>query len=249
MGSKSKEYKERTYRNLVYDQDLVSFQVQVKETDLLIRAKKNLEEKAYESVLRYRYQLETYISEHPRFFKSLVPVENDEFAPLIVREMIKGGQVAGVGPMAAVAGAMAQSVAADLLADSPEVIVENGGDIYLRCNRDVRVAMFAGDSPLSFRFGLRVPVADHGWGVCTSSGTVGPSLSFGRADAVCVLAPSAALADAAATAIGNVVRSANDLPKALDRAQTIPGISGVVIIVGKKMGAWGEMELFPISDS
>ena len=130
--------------------------------------------------------------------------------------------------------------------ESPEVIVENGGDIFLRSSKDVTVGIFAGASPLSFRIGLRLPGADHPRGVCTSSGTVGPSLSFGRADAVCVLAPSAALADAAATAAGNVVRSALDLEKGLAKAQAIEGLTGVVIILGDKLAAWGEIELTKI---
>ena len=108
------------------------------------------------------------------------------------------------------------------------------------------MGIFAGKSPLSFRVGLKIPAADHGWGVCTSSGTVGPSFSFGRADAACVLAPSAALADAAATAIGNLVISSADLPQGLEKAQTIPGLTGVVIIIGDKLGAWGDMELTEI---
>jgi len=148
--------------------------------------------------------------------------------------------------MAAVAGAMAESVGKDLLANSAEVIVENGGDIFIHSARELKVGIFAGKSPLSFRVGLKIPGANHGWGVCTSSGTVGPSLSFGRADAACVLAPSAALADAAATAIGNLVSSSADLPQGLEKAQTIPGLTGVVIIIGDKLGAWGDVELTEI---
>lgn len=249
MASKAREYQERTYRHLLNDEDLVSFQVTVKETDLLIRARQDLQKKAHEAVLRHRYQLEQYISQHPEFYKSLVPCPTDEFAPAIVREMIKASQVAGVGPMAAVAGAMAELVGKELLSDSQDIIVENGGDIFVRCRREIRVAIFAGESPLSFRFGLRIPVAGHGWGVCTSSATVGPSLSLGRADAVCVLAESAALADAAATAIGNIVRIPAELSRGLEMAKRIPGLTGVVIIIRDKMGAWGEIELFPISDS
>ncbi len=250
MGTKGGTgYEERVYRHLLYDHDLVSFQVRVKETDLLIRARQDLQKRAHESVILYRYQLEQYIARYPEFFKSLVPWPIDEFAPPIVREMIRAAQVAGVGPMAAVAGAMAEFVGKDLSGESPDVVVENGGDVYIQCTREIKVAIFAGNSPLSFRLDLRVPVADHSWGICTSSGTVGPSLSFGQADAVCVVSSSVALADAAATAVGNVVRSPADLSRGLEKAQTIPGLTGVVIIIGDKMGAWGEMELFPISES
>ena len=236
-------YQERIYRNLLPDDGLFSFQVTVKETDLYIKATRDLREMARQAIIHYRFQLEQYISKHPEFFRSLVPLASDEFAPPIVRDMIDAARNCGVGPMAAVAGAMAESVGKDLLAASPEIIVENGGDIFIHSARELKVGIFAGKSPLSFRVGLRIPASKHGWGVCTSSGTVGPSLSFGRADAVCVLAPSASLADAAATAVGNLLGSPAEIPNALEKAQTITGLTGVVILIGDKLGAWGDMEL------
>ncbi len=236
-------YQERSYRNLLPEHGLFSFQVTVKETDLYIKATRDLREMARQAIIHYRFQLEQYISKHSEFFRSLVPLPPDEFAPPIVRDMLQAAHSAGVGPMAAVAGAMAESVGKDLLANSAEVIVENGGDIFIQSAKELKVGIFAGKSPLSFRVGLKIPAANHGWGVCTSSGTVGPSLSFGRADAVCVLAPSASLADAAATAVGNLVGSSADIPKGLEKAQTIAGLTGVVIIIGDKLGAWGGVEL------
>ena len=245
-GEQETGYQERKYRNLLFGQGLVSFRVQVKETDLYLKANQDLSESTYQSILRHRYQLEQYIIGHPEFFSSLVPLEEDEFAPPIVRRMIWAARLAGVGPMAAVAGAMAEAVGKELLRESPEVIVENGGDIFLHSLKEVKVGIFAADSPLSFRIGIKVPGADHSWGICTSSGTVGPSLSFGRADAVSVLAPSAALADAAATAVGNVVRTALDLGRGLEKAKSLTGLTGVVIILGDKLAAWGEVELTEI---
>jgi len=239
-------YRERKYRNLLLDQRLTSFQVRVKETDLYLRATRDLSENARQSVLLHRYHIEGYILGHPDFIRSLTPVPPDEFAPPIVRRMIRAGQTAGVGPMAAVAGAMAEAVGEDLLGESPEIMVENGGDIFLACSRETRVGIFAGNSPLSLRVGLVVPAAGHPWGVCTSSGTVGPSLSFGRADAVCILSPSASLADAAATAVGNLVGTPGDLEKGLQKAKAIEGVSGAVIILGEKLAAWGEIKLVEI---
>ena len=248
LGSRPKpnEYQPRHYRNSLLPTDLTRFQVTVKETDLYIQASKDLYESAYRSILHHRYQLEQYIARHPEFFKTLLPFPDDEFAPQIVRVMIGAARQAQVGPMAAVAGAIAEAVGRDLLVESPEVIVENGGDIYCQALRELKVGIFAGNSPLSFHVGLRLPVANHEWGICTSSGTVGPSLSFGRADAVCVLAPSAPLADAAATSIGNLVFSSKDLPQGLEQAQAIPGLIGVVIIIQEKIGAWGDVELIEI---
>lgn len=240
-------FQKRTYRHILSDHGLVGFHVRVKETDLWLKAATNLTERTRGLVLQLRYQLEQYMTQHPDFFHSLVPLADEPWAPAIVRKMLRAGIQAKVGPMAAVAGAMAELVGNDLLQESGEVIVENGGDIFLCTREEAKVGIFAGRSPLSLRLALKVPSRKEGWGVCTSSGTVGPSLSFGRADAVCVLSPSASLADAAATAIANVVKQPEDITLGIDWAQQIQDVSGVVIIVGEKMGVWGEIELAPLS--
>jgi hypothetical protein len=236
-------YEKRTYRNLVKTNDLVKFEVIVKETDLLLRAERDLSNETRESVLKYRHQLETYIETNPEFQRSLIPLKDDPYAPEIVREMIRTTQLAQVGPMAAVAGAMAEFVSKDLLPISKEVIVENGGDIYLATSRERTIGIFAGNSPLSLKVGVVISPKDSPLGVCTSSGTVGPSLSFGKADAVCILSKSGALADAAATSVGNIVKEKKDIELGLERGKEIEGVSGVLIIVGEKMGVWGNVKL------
>jgi ApbE superfamily uncharacterized protein (UPF0280 family) len=234
---------ERTYRNLVKTDDLVTFQVIVKETDLLIRAAKDISREARESVLKYRHQIETYIERNPPFQGSLSPLLDDPYAPGIIREMIRTSQVAQVGPMAAVAGAMAESVSRDLLELSQEVIVENGGDIYLATSRERTIGIYAGSSPLSLKLGIVLQPEDTPLGICTSSGTVGHSLSFGKADAVCILSKSAALADAAATAVGNRVQEGKDIDRGLEKGKEIEGVLGTLIIVGEKVGVWGDIRL------
>jgi ApbE superfamily uncharacterized protein (UPF0280 family) len=236
-------YEERTYRNLVKTDDLVKFEVIVKETDLFVRAERDLSSETRESVLKYRHQLETYIETNPEFQRSLIPLKEDPYAPEIVREMIRTSQLAHVGPMAAVAGAIAEFVAKDLSPISNEVVVENGGDIYLTISRERTIGIFAADSPLSLKIGIVISPEDSPLGVCTSSGTVGPSLSFGKADAVCILSKSGALADAAATLVGNIVKKKKDIPLGLERGKEIEGVSGMLIIVGEKMGVWGNMKL------
>jgi len=236
-------YEERTYRNRVKTDDLVNFEVIVKETDLLIRAEKDLSGEARQSVLKYRNQLETYIAVHPEFVKSLVPLAEDPYAPGIVREMIRTSAAAGVGPMAAVAGAMAEFVSRDLLKSSSQVIVENGGDLYLATSRERMVGIYAGTSLLSLKVGIAISPEDSPLGVCTSSGTVGPSLSFGKADAVCILSKSAALADAAATAVGNAVREKGDIERGLEVGREIEGVLGALVIIKDRMGVWGKIKL------
>jgi hypothetical protein len=160
--------------------------------------------------------------------------------------MLKAAAAADVGPMAAVAGAIAEFVGRDLLgAGLEEVMVENGGDIFLKRNRESVAAIFAGQSPLNQKVGLRIPQGLMPIGLCTSSGTVGHSLSLGKADSVTVLAPSALLADAAATRLGNEVTTGDqeNINQVLRIARTIPELLGVIIICGKNMGAWGEIDL------
>ncbi len=240
---KKDEYQPRVYRQLVEGKDLVAFNVTEQETDLYIRAASNLQRKAGRLVSKYRRQLEKYIEKNPEFQTSLEPVNVPASAPAIVKDMAGAGAKAGVGPMAAIAGAIAEHVGRELLEFSPEVIVENGGDIFLKILRKRVVGIYAGDSPLTGKIGLEINPHDTPLGICTSSGTVGHSLSFGKADAVVVLAGSAALADAAATAIGNKVKQPEDLDKALQFAREIGGLKGTVIIIGDKVGAWGEIKL------
>jgi len=240
-------YQPRTYRHWVKDKDLVSFNVVVKETDLYIRATTNLKRKALRLVLKYRDALERYIERHPSFLTSLEPIAVGDDAPHIVSEMAEAATKAGVGPMASVAGAIAEFVGSQLLAFSPEIIIENGGDIYLRSLKKRLIGIYAGKSPLTGKIGLEIDGQDTPMGICTSSGTVGHSLSFGKADAVVVLSQSATLADAAATAIGNLIIQPSDIPGGIEFAQSIDGLKGVVIIKDDKMGLWGEVNICPTS--
>ncbi|MFA5182689.1 MAG: UPF0280 family protein [Syntrophales bacterium] len=235
-------YSERTYRNFISAHDLVSFHVSVRETDLHISADHELSEIALNSVIKHRNYLESYILRHPAFLKSLLPMPRNKLVPGIVYDMIEAGIAAQVGPMAAVAGAMAEFVGKDLLCHCENVIVENGGDIFMKTSTERRVSIFAGESPLSQKVILRIMPADMPLGICTSSATVGPSLSFGRADAVCVMSQSASLADAAASLIGNQIKKPSDIKRVLNRGSEIPGVKGIVVIMGETMGAWGQIE-------
>jgi ApbE superfamily uncharacterized protein (UPF0280 family) len=240
---KEDTYQPRTYRHWIEGKDLAAFQVTVKETDLYIRAVSNLPRKAEKAVRKYRSQLEKYIRQNPIFQESLEPLPLKKDAPNIVKIMLEAGEKAGVGPMAAVAGAIAECVGKELLKYSPEVIVENGGDIFMKSLTRRVVGIYAGDSPLSGKVGLEIDPKDTPLGICTSSGTVGHSLSYGKADAVVVVAASAALADAAATAIGNRVKKAGDINSAIESGGSIAGLSGLVIIKDDGIGVWGDIKL------
>jgi len=228
---------------LIKDTDLVSFRVVVKETDLYVRARRDLCKETLAAIQEYRNPLEEYIRSHPLFMHSLEPLEVDQQAPQIVKMMAGSAQAADVGPMAAVAGAMAELVGRKLLEYSDEVIVENGGDIFIKTTRKRLVGIYAGNSPFSGKLAIEIEPEKTPMGICTSSGTVGPSLSLGLADAAVVLSSSAALADAAATAVGNLVKSPDDIPAALEHGQVISGVIGVLLIAGERMGVWGDIKL------
>ncbi|UCD83429.1 MAG: UPF0280 family protein [Deltaproteobacteria bacterium] len=233
----------RFYRNWGDNNDLISFNVTVKETDLYILAQKNLTRKAYKAVSKYREILERYIKRNPSFKNSLEPLLPEVDAPVIIKEMAKAGKNTGVGPMAAVAGAIAEFVGKDLLEYSPEVIIENGGDIFIKTSKVRHIGIYAGDSFFTKKIGIEVLPEDTPLGVCASSGTVGHSLSLGKADAVVVISPSSILADASATAIGNLVKTESDIPQGIEFAKRIKGIKGVLIIKQDKMGIWGNIRI------
>ena len=236
-------YEPRTYRHWVRDKDLVSFNVVVKETDLYIRATKNLKSKALRLVLKYRDTLERYIERYPSFLTSLKPLPSTDDAPHIVQSMLESARKVGVGPMASVAGAIIEFVGSELLAFSPEVIVENGGDIFLKSLRKRVVGIYAGESPLTGKIGLEIAGEETPLGICTSSGTVGHSLSYGKADAVVALSSSATLADAAATAIGNLIEEPDDIPNGIEFAKGVEELKGLLIIKDDKIGLWGEVKI------
>ncbi len=234
-------YSERGYRVVMEPEALVCCQVAIGESDLYVCGRADLEEKALESLGRHRAELEEYLAQHVSFGTAFRPVPVVSGAPDIVAEMGRAAEVFDVGPMASVAGAIAQFVGTDLLAHSPEVIVENGGDIFMAGGGRRRVRVFAGgEAPLVH---VAVEDAPGGVGLCTSSGTVGPSVSLGSADAVTVLARTATLADAAATALGNLVLGADDIEGVLKVARDTEEILGVVVVAGGSVGAWGAVEL------
>jgi ApbE superfamily uncharacterized protein (UPF0280 family) len=237
---------ERRYRARMAREGLVAFRAAVEQSDLWCLAREDLGACARELLISLRGQVKGYIARHPDFLSALAPWPKEDPAPPVVRAMILAGRAAGVGPMAAVAGALAEAVGRGLLPRSPEVVVENGGDVFLRLEGPATIAVQAGASPLSGKIGLRFDGGGEPFGVCASSGTVGHSLSLGKADAAVVVARDCALADAAATAVGNRVVSAKHVKEAVAFGAGIPGVLGVLVVAGETLGAWGEAEVTPL---
>lgn len=241
----------RCYRREMRPAGFSTFELKIRETDLHIAVDEEsftpeLPAFTEKRVLFHRAALEDYIARDPDFAATLAPHLVPPGAPAIALSMVRAGNTAGVGPMAAVAGEFAERIGRDLLTRVKQVIVENGGDIFLTVTAPVRVAVFAGASPFTGKIALEAGPASHGLGICTSSGTVGHSLSFGRADAAIIISPSTPLADAVATATGNRIQTPDDLPGALAFAQSIPGIEGILLIKDDKMAAWGTIKLRPL---
>jgi len=239
----------RFYHSWVKDDELTSFEVRLKETVLFIRTESDLTDVAFLALKEARRILEDYIDRHRIFLTSLEPLPIDLEAPTIIQRMYDAGQVAGVGPMASVAGAISEYVGNKLLEYSREVIVENGGDIFLATNAERNIGIYAGKSRFTNSFYLQIAPRNTPLGICTSSGTVGPSLSFGNADAAIVVAKSSTLADALATRLGNIVKEEEDIPQAIESLEGVNGLKGMIVIKGNKMGINGDLKLIPRSNS
>ncbi len=233
---------ERPYRTLMQPEGLVGYRVHVQESDLLIYTATDLRQSAWDWLQFYRRQIAAYLRRDARFQTSLTPLPLLSDAPEIIRSMGAAAELAGVGPMAAVAGAIAEFVGRKLASQSAEVIVENGGDIWLSGQTVRNVLIHAGQSAWSERLAVRLRL-NGPLSVCTSSGTIGHSLSFGHADAALAISQNGSLADAAATAIGNRVKTAADIEEALSFASSIPGISGSLVVIGDQLGVRGQIEL------
>lgn len=246
----------RTYRDSFSATDLAYFNVVEEQTDLRIgighgkeagcpsaAAVAEAQRLALQEVRICREEIITQIRLQPSFLISLTPLPLAGDKDTLVHQMLAAGLAAGVGPMAAVAGAVAEQVGKKLSVLYREVIVENGGDLWICGSQPRVVGIWCGQSILNGKLALRLPPHDLPMGLCTSSGTVGHSLSFGRADAATVSAHTAALADSVATALGNRIRITENLEPALTWAMKIPGVHGVLAVLGDKLGVMGSMTI------
>lgn len=232
-----------SYRSRVNGASLKHYRVTVKETDLYIASSSDLHKEATDAVLSVRAIIEQEIRKDPSFLHSLHPLDLSKNDTEVIRRMKLAGIHAHVGPMAAVAGIVSEQVGRALLTDPHDtVIVENGGDIFLRSDEPLSVVIHAPGSPLSDQLALSI-ACENGMGVCTSSGTYGHSLSFGRSQAAVILSLDTALADAAATRLGNLLKDSGKIESSLQKIMEIEGVMGAVAIVDDKIGFMGDVTL------
>jgi ApbE superfamily uncharacterized protein (UPF0280 family) len=193
-------------------------------------------------IRRQRGLLEQYIDRQPEFRTSLIPLGLLPEAPAIARRMAQAASRTGIGPMAAVAGTIAQLAAeAALAAGATNAVVENGGDVYLASNQEVTVGLYAGNSPIGSSLAFAVPPERLPLAICSSSSRMGHSLSLGACDLATVVATDASLADAAATLAANLVREPADIDAALERVMCIPGIAGLLLVKDERIGLAGNL--------
>lgn len=240
------EYRERSYRSRFSSDERRWFCVKFLESDLWIGVdsgsyRASMEADTYAMLVDLRRQMDAYLLMDPAYKAALTPYDAGLEAPAILKEMSRVSHKTGIGPMSAVAGAVAKKVAEFL--GTQEVIVENGGDIYAQAASDMDISVFAGQSPLSEKIGLHISAAEFPLGICTSSGTVGPSLSLGRADAVMIVCRDVLLADSYATAMANRIKTVNDLQSVIDRISDIPEILGAIAVKDDRMAITGRFEL------
>jgi ApbE superfamily uncharacterized protein (UPF0280 family) len=188
-----------------------------------------------------RALLEKYIEVHPGFASSMKPVDTGPDAPPVARTMARAAAKAGVGPMAAVAGAFAQfAVEAALRAGAEDTVVDNGGDIYIASHRPVTVGIYPGEGVLKDKLAIRLEPPDLPAAVCSSSSRMGHSASFGDCDLACVVSDDGPLADAVATAACNMVQDVSDIERVLGEISGIGGVRGVLIVKDDRVGIAGD---------
>jgi len=244
----------RFYREQMGIGRFKSFVVAYKDSDLWIGVDNvsfnpSMVEFTTNKLIEIRTTLESFITTYPLFSTSYSPIKLPEICPEIASIMGEAASVAGTGPMAAVAGAFSEYIGKAIQQEYAinEIVVENGGDIYLYLKSDLIFSVYAGNSNLSGKIGVKIPYDFTPLGICTSAGKVGPSVSFGKADAVVVACKNTALADAYATAFGNIVSTGSDISLAIEKAKICTEIKSILIICENKVGVYGQFDLSPIA--
>jgi len=200
---------------------------------------------AIKSIKYHRQQLIRYIQNDPLFQYTLKPIEIAPDAPEIIRAMTESCGIADVGPMASVAGSLADlGIKAMLKCGAKVAVIENGGEVAAFTERPVHITILSNNSPISGKIGFQITREDCPIGIATSSGEVGNAISFGEADSATVIANSASLADAASTAVCNAVIGENaedSILLGLKRAGGIDGVRGALIIRKGHAGLIGRL--------
>jgi len=235
-------YERKNYRNRIPLAQSVSFEVEVRETNLHIQARTDLGPKAKDSVFRYRYQIEEYLRQHPAFRETASPIQIYASAPEIVRYCDLSSRSTGVAPMSCMSGAIADFVGRDLASDSPNLIASSGGDSFVKCAFPLDVYLYAKGSPFHERLILALPSYQKSFGIST--------LVPGKGvNAVTVVSRSACWASAFAKDIGDRLSAGEGLASVLKRADAYSDVGCIILIAGKTIVLGGDMVLRSVNGS
>ena len=235
-------YQERFYRHAL--KGLNTCEVAYKESDLYIVSNNALDQDALKAALiKYYSVIDAYAKEHAEFVTSLTPLIPDASAPCIVQDMTTASRSAGIGPFSTVAGAIAHYLGRDFMDKTDELLIENGGDIFININQPKRIGLYLGESFTKPTLTMTIASRGEPFGICSSSATIGHSLNFGTADLVTIIARDALIADAFATHYSNRIHTQADAHAVLDEAIKNPLIEGIVIAACKKLFFWGALQI------
>lgn len=235
--------KDRYYRYFHDNSRWKTSQIKEETSDLMIMSSDNIELNINEYVRTLREKLREHIQQYPEFLSSFQPLQCPDNAPEFITEMYKAAELFNVGPMAAVAGAIAEKTGQYIRKNNKEVIIENGGDIWVSLSQNAKIGIYNAKTMFKDKLAIKINSNNTPLGICTSSGQFGHSTSFGKADIVTVVSPSAIIADTAATALCNKIQSEHLIEPTLNYANSFDQITGVIIIYKDKIGIIGDIEL------
>ena len=233
------------YRNKISAEGRYSFRLDYKYSGLYIICDRDISSELEEPVLSFYRNIEKVITRQTDFEKSLVPIKSVKDLPPTIKEMCDAGEVFGVGPMASIAGALCDYLAKSLAGRCSFLMIENGGDVYIKSSDPLEVGIFTKNIYFKDKLTLLVEAGQTPCGICSSSGSFGHSLSLGKSDLVTVLSRTATIADAAATSIANTINSEEDIDTAIARFSQYKEVEGLIIIKNKRIGLWGKLQLAP----
>lgn len=231
------------YRDRVRQKEKYNWRIAYKYSDLLVSCNKDISLKLERLIKEIYYLLESCIKEEPSFQKSLSPLKIKPYYPPIIKKMCRKAAIFNVGPMATVAGAVCDYIASGLSKYCRRLIVENGGDVFIKSNKDIDVGVYLKNKYFADKIYLKIKAGITPCGLCSSSGSFGHSLSMGRSDLVVVLAKSTIGADGAATSIANKIKSPENVSKVINGYKDIKDITGILIVKDDRLGVWGNIEL------
>jgi len=234
---------DRLYR-IFYSKDLFGFRIKEKESDIFILSKKNLKSRAEKILKKIRNKIENYIKRNDIFKDSFLPVKENENMPEIVKKLASVSNKTGIGPMAGIAGLISEELGMRLLEFTDEIIIENGGDIFLKILKPRIIGIYTEKEKFK-KLGIKIKPEMTPCGICSSSSKMGHSLSFGNADLVTVIAEDTTLADSLATIIANKINDVDDIEKTLKELEKFD-IRGAFVIKDNNIGVYGEIDFVEI---